>query len=46
MRLGKISEETVKAFKLLSREVVYNDSITTTELYVSPLYKPSSTYTG
>jgi len=34
MRLGKISDETVRAFKQLSREVVYNDNITTTELYV------------
>lgn len=34
MRLGKITDQTVAAFKALSRPITYGDSIVTTELYV------------
>jgi len=32
MRLGKVSNETVKAFKALTRKITYEDSIEATEL--------------
>lgn len=32
MRLGKISDETVKSFQALSRPLTFNDGIETTEL--------------
>ncbi len=34
MRLGKITDETVQAFKKLSRKIKYEDSLDATELYV------------
>jgi len=35
MRLGKITDQTVAAFKKLSRPVTYGDDLVTTELYVN-----------
>lgn len=34
MRLGKITDETVRAFRKLSRPIKYEDSLDATELYV------------
>lgn len=34
MRLGKITEETVQAFRKLSRKIEYTDTLDATELYV------------
>jgi hypothetical protein len=34
MRVGKVSDETVRIFKSLSREIFYEDDIQATELLV------------
>ena len=34
MRLGKITDETVRAFKKLSRPIEYEDALDATELYI------------
>jgi ATP-dependent DNA helicase PIF1 len=34
MRLGKITEETIRAFRKLSRPIKYEDALDATELYV------------
>lgn len=36
MRLGKISEETVRTFKELSRPLNFDDGLEVTELYLQP----------
>jgi len=36
MRLGKITDDTVKAFKKLSRKLEYHAQLEATELYVHP----------
>ena len=43
MRLGKITDETVQAFRKLSRKINYSDSLDATELYdsVSFFHGPS-----
>jgi hypothetical protein len=38
MRLGKISEETVRAFRKLNRKATFEDSIEGTELQVMLLF--------
>jgi ATP-dependent DNA helicase PIF1 len=39
MRLGKITNETVAAFRKLSRKITYEDNLDATELYVhAPLF--------
>lgn len=35
MRLGKITDETVAAFRKLSRKITYGDELEATELYVA-----------
>jgi ATP-dependent DNA helicase PIF1 len=34
MRLGKITDETIRAFKKLSRKPQFEDELTATELFV------------
>jgi ATP-dependent DNA helicase PIF1 len=36
MRLGKITDETVRAFRKLSRPIEFEDSLEATELYCFP----------
>jgi hypothetical protein len=36
MRLGKITDDTIKAFKKLSRKLEYHAQLEATELYVHP----------
>ena len=36
MRLGKITDETINAFRKLSRKLEYHDELEATELYVYP----------
>jgi hypothetical protein len=40
MRLGKITNETVSAFRKLSRRIDYEDEICATELYEKAGYSP------
>jgi ATP-dependent DNA helicase PIF1 len=38
MRLGKITNDTIAAFKKLSRKIGYEDALEATELYVQHLF--------
>ena len=36
MRFGRLSSKSIVKFKLLSREIIYDDGLGATELYVRP----------
>jgi ATP-dependent DNA helicase PIF1 len=42
MRLGKITNDTVAAFRKLSRRITYDDDIEATELCVTTFFFPST----